>query len=88
MGYDKNKFKFSELFNNSDGKSSGSGFSGLLLILIGSLSFLISMIGYLCGLENTLEVMSYIVMILGIGSTLLGVRKVFGDKTKTTENEE
>jgi len=30
MGYNKSKFRFSETFNNSNGKTSGSGFVGVI----------------------------------------------------------
>lgn len=74
--FDKGRFRFTELFNNNNGKSSGSGAAGLFIVFIGGLSFIASMVGYYLQLPNTLEVMSSIVIFIGIGATLLGVRKL------------
>jgi hypothetical protein len=78
--YDKSKFSINELTANNNGKQSGSGFGGLLLITIGAISFLSTMVGYFMKLPDTLAVMQNIVFIIAAGSALLGVRKVFTDK--------
>src|ERR1035437_6251462 len=65
---------------NTDGKQSGSGFCGLVLCFLGSLSFLVTMYGYLKQLPNTLEVMGKILIILSLSAALLGVRKFVGSK--------
>lgn len=76
--FNKNKFIVSEMFSNSDGKTSGSAVAGILLVTIASLSFIASMVGYFMGLLNTIEVMSKIIELALFGGTLLGVRKVVG----------
>ena len=80
MGYNKSKFVFSETFNNKDGKTSGSGFAGIMLIFIGGASFIASMVGYFLQLPNTIEVMGKIIIILSLAAALLGLRKFVGSK--------
>ena len=52
--YEKGKFKFSETFNNSNGKTSGSGFAGIILSLIGGVGFICGTVGYFFGIEETM----------------------------------
>ena len=85
--YDGSKFVFSETFSNSNGKSSGSGFAGVMLFMIGGVSFLAAMVGYFMQIPNTLEVMGKIVIILSLSAALLGVRKFMGTPTSVTTGE-
>jgi hypothetical protein len=78
MGFNKSKFVFSETFNNADGKTSGSGFIGVILGLVGALSFLAAMGGYFYNLPNTLEVMNSVVQLILIAAALMGARKLTG----------
>ncbi len=82
--YNKNKFNLAEIFNNTDGKTSGSGFIGVVSGSVASLCFLIATIGYLFKLTWTIDVMSQCVFMLGISAALLGVRKFTG-KSKGNE---
>jgi len=79
---DKSKFVFQEIFNNSNGKTSGSGFCGVVIVLSGVLGFLGVLVGYFIGLPLTIELIPYLITYIGIGATLLGVRKL----KKETEN--
>ena len=74
--FDKNKFVFHETFTNSSGKTSGSGFVGVVLGLIAAASFIATMVGYFLQLPNTLEVMKLVINLVFSAALLLGVRKV------------
>ena len=78
--YNKSKFVFSETFNNRDGKTSGSGFAGIILMLVGAASFIAAMVGWFLQVPEVLEVMGKIILLLTIAGGLLGVRKLAGGK--------
>ena len=75
MGYDKSKFVFSETFNNGNGKTSGSGFMGIVLGLVGSACLIASMVGWFLQTPNVIEVMGKIIIVLTLSASLLGLRK-------------
>ena len=52
---EKSKFVLSETFNNKDGKTSGSGFIGVILGLIAAVSIIALMFGYFFQIPDTLE---------------------------------
>jgi len=79
-GFDKSKFVFSETFNNKDGKTSGSGFLGIVLGLTGAVCFAASMIGWFLQIPNVVEVMGKIIILLSLAAALLGLRKFVGSK--------
>lgn len=79
MPFDKNKFSFKELTMNENGKSSGSGFIGVILGLLAIASFGAVMVGYFLKLPETVSVMEEILQIIMAVTVLLGVRKVSGD---------
>jgi uncharacterized membrane protein YhaH (DUF805 family) len=85
--YNGSKFVFSELFSNTNGKTSGSGFAGVMLFMVGGISFFAAMVGYFMQIPNTLEVMGKIVIILSLSAALLGVRKFVGTPTSITTGE-
>jgi len=78
MGYDKSKFRFSETFNNSDGKTSGSGFIGVIFGLTAAICFIIIMAGWWLGKPDVLEVFDRALQLGLLSAALLGVRKVSG----------
>jgi len=84
--YNKSKFVVAEIFSNSDGKTSESAVAGILLVIIASMSFISTMVGYFIGLSNTIEVMSKIIELALFGGTLLGVRKVMGGINNNKQN--
>jgi len=86
--YNHSKFVFSETFNNRDGKTSGSGFGGIILLLVGAACFISAMAGYFMQLPNTLEVMGKIIIVLTLGASLLGVRKFVGGKDQISVGDE
>ena len=80
----KHKFVFSEVFNNSNGKTSGSGFIGVMMGLVGCLAFIAAIVGYFMELPDTISFMQQTIFFIGSATVLLGVRK-FAAKNKEGE---
>jgi hypothetical protein len=80
---DKTKFNFAEVFNNENGKTSGSAFIGIYLGLIAGMSFLGAMVAYFMKQPNVLEVMGKILTLVAFACALLGVRKYVEAKSIT-----
>jgi hypothetical protein len=78
MGFDKSKFKFSETFNNGDGKTSGSGFIGVLMGMIVIIGFLSGLVGWWAGKPQVLEILDKVLQLGLLAAGLLGVRKLSG----------
>lgn len=72
----RDKFVIAELMSNSDGKTSGSGFIGVLIGIIGCIGFVVAIIGYIIDLPNTVEVMRQTTLFIGASTILLGARKI------------
>lgn len=76
------KFNWREIFNNTNGKTSGSGFSGVITIMVGLLGFLSGVTMHFLtnfAVYGSL-VLSASITLVGIGAALLGVRKIWKDK--------
>jgi len=85
----KSKFVFSETFNNSDGKTSGSGFVGVLLGLIAGLGFICGILGWFFKLDDVMEFLDRVLNLGMLSAVLMGVRKATGifDKKNIKEEE-
>lgn len=83
MSYNRSKFVFSETFNNASGKSSGSGFIGVLLGIVAGIGILACIVGYFFKLPNTIELLGEILKLVAAVTILLGVRKLSGDFNST-----
>lgn len=79
---DITKFNWKEIFSNNSGKTSGSGFSGVIAIMVGLLGFIASIVMYFITKYAAYapEISASSVTIIGIGAALLGVRKIWKDK--------
>jgi hypothetical protein len=86
--FDRKKFVFHETFKNFNGKTSGSGFIGVILGLVGAISFLSAMVGYFLQIPNTIEIMGNILSLVAAATLLLGVRKVSGNFAKTDNKKD
>lgn len=75
------KFVFSEVFNNTDGKTSGSGFIGVMMGLVACLAIIAASVGYFLKLPDTIPFMQQIIFFAGSATVLLGVRKFMGKNT-------
>jgi hypothetical protein len=71
-----NKFSFAQMTSNSDGKTSGSGTSGIYLVFVGGL---IGLIGSIAGLfmnsPSAPTVLLFATGTIATGAGLLGYRK-------------
>jgi len=74
--FDPKKFRFIETFTNTNGKTSGSGFIGVIVGLVGIASFAATMVGYFLKIPNTIDVMQHVIYLISLSAALLGVRKV------------
>lgn len=77
-GDGKHRFVFSEVFNNSDGKTSGSGFIGVMMGLVGCLGFIAAIVGFFLKLPDTIPFMQQTIFFIGSATVLLGARKFAG----------
>ena len=76
--YEKSKFRFSETFNNADGKTSGSGFIGVISSLVAIICFLGAVVGWLLGIPGVDIILTQAILLFTIGGGLLASRKVVG----------
>ena len=76
--HEKSKFVFSETFNNRDGKTSGSGFIGVILGLTVVMMIVAGTFGYFFQIPNTLEYLGIGLKIIAASTILLGIRKIGG----------
>lgn len=74
--YKKQKFRFSETFMNTNGKTSGSGFIGVILGLIAAAAFIAAMVGWFLQVPDSISVMSKILEVSFVSGALMGVRKM------------
>lgn len=81
------KFSWAELFSNSDGKTSGSGFVGVIICLVGTLCFFLGCIDKMF-VSKGIDIITQSIVFVGIGATLLGARKFMGTKIKNQTTEE
>jgi hypothetical protein len=87
--FEKSKFRFSETFNNKDGKTSGSGFIGVLFGMTTVLCFIAGAIGLFLGKEGVMELVDASLQLGLLSGALLGLRKatgMFGNGRTTTLN--
>jgi len=87
MSNGKHEFKFTELFINKDGKTSGSGFIGILMGLIGCLAFVAAIVGFFLQLPDVIPFMQQTIFFIGAATVLLGVRKVWGKDVSENESK-
>ena len=79
MNLNINKFSFAQMTSNSDGKTSASGTTGIFIVGVGLLCFMVGVVDYMTNM-HTAEVMMYSVGIIGTGTGLLGYRKSHDSK--------
>jgi len=76
--YNKSKFRFSETFNNANGKTSGSGFVGVIMGLTTTMAFCIVLVGWWLGKPEVLEILEKVLQLGMLSAGLMGVRKISG----------
>jgi len=77
--FNPKKFVFFETFTNQNGKTSGSGFIGVILGLTAVAAFVAAMVGWFLKIPEVIPVMEEILQMVMAVTVLLGVRKVSGD---------
>ncbi len=80
-----NKFSFAQMTSNESGKTSASGTMGVLICTVGTLCFLLGCVDKLF-LSKDIDVITQSIIFVGIGVSLLGVRK-FTAPNNTTPNQ-
>lgn len=80
---DVSKFSWAEIFSDNNGKSSGTAFCGIYIILISGICFLFGCIDKIW-ITHTTDIVSQSLAFCAIGAGLMGVRKVMNSKTDTT----
>ena len=60
--YNKSKFRFSETFNNANGKTSGSGFVGVIMGLTTTIAFCVVLVGWWVGKPEVLEIFEKVIV--------------------------
>jgi len=88
--FEKSKFRFSETFNNSNGKTSGSGFIGVIMGLVAVLGFVAGLVGFFFKLDNMMDVLESSLQLGLLSAALMGVRKasgIFANKKLEVENK-
>jgi hypothetical protein len=75
MKPDISKFSWGELFSNETGKTSASGFTGVIIALVGTLCFFMGCIDKMF-FTKSVDIITQSIVLVGMGVTLLGVRKV------------
>ena len=70
-----NKFSFAQMTSNSDGKTSVSGSMGVLICVTGTFCFLVGCLDKIF-INKDIDIITQSIIFVGIGASLLGVRKV------------
>lgn len=84
---DISKFSIAEMTSNESGKTSGSGTVGIIVSLVGSLTFLLGAIDKMF-LSGTVDILSQSIIVITIGVGLLGYRKSVKEKPGDTKPED
>lgn len=87
MKLDMNKFSVAQMMSNDSGKTSGSGTCGVVVVIVGTFCFLLGTIGNMFFKTGT-EIITESIVLVGIGVTLLGTRKVVDSKSTTESSTE
>ena len=78
--YEKSKFRFSETFNNDNGKTSGSGFIGVILGLVAAITWLalpaLLILFDAIDSATVIELVKQTINLVWASAALLGARKV------------
>lgn len=74
MGLDINKFSWPQLFSNNDGKTSGSGFLGVIIGITGCLAFLAGVVDTMFITKGQI-VINAAVTVIGIAAAMITARK-------------
>jgi hypothetical protein len=85
--FNPKKFVFHELFTNTNGKQSGSGFIGLLMGVVSVIAFCVLIVGWWLNKPNVNEILEKILQFTLLATALLGVRKFSGAITNSKDSK-
>lgn len=80
------KFSFAEIFSDQNGKSSGTSFCGIIITIVGTICFLLGCIDKMW-ITKTTDIITQSITFVLIGASLLGLKKVVGDKNQFSYDE-
>ncbi len=80
------KFSFGEMTSNSNGKTSATSSSGIYIVFIGGLAFIMGVINAMF-IDKSVDIISQSVIFTGIGAGLLGVKNFTSAKNQLAEAE-
>ena len=84
MGLNIQKFSWSEMVSNGNGKTSGTAFAGLVISMVGTLCFFLGCIDKMF-ISASIDIITQSIVFVGIGSSLLGLRKYVDSKKPEAE---
>ncbi len=82
-----NKFSFAQMTSNESGKTSASGTMGALICAVGTLCFLIGCLDKVF-INKDIDIITQSIIFVGIGASLLGLRKVATTKDSVNVSNE
>lgn len=88
MNRDRDKFSFAQMTSNTDGKTSGSGTMGVVIVTTGLVAFLAGVLAYIFMDEGGTEIMTQSIVLITLGTGLLGYRKSRDGRIPTTSDAE
>lgn len=74
MAHKKSHFSFAEVFENENGKTSGTAFVGITVSLVGTLCFFLGCIDKIW-FNKDIDIITQSITFVLIGSSLMGLRK-------------
>jgi uncharacterized membrane-anchored protein len=76
---DIKKWSFGEMTSNPDGKTSVTSTSGFIIVIVGSLSFLLGVVDKMF-IDKSIDVITQAITFTLIGASLIGVKNYIGGK--------
>jgi hypothetical protein len=83
---DIKKWSFGEMTSNTDGKTSVTSTSGFLIVVVGTLSFLLGVIDRMF-IDKSMDVINQAVAFTMIGAALIGYKNYTGTKKSDTKSK-
>ena len=81
---DIKKWSFGEMTSNTDGKTSVTSTSGFIIVVVGTLSFLLGVIDRMF-IDKSMDVINQAVAFTMIGAALIGYKNYTGTKKSDTK---
>lgn len=82
---DTKKWSFGEMTSNTNGKTSVTSTSGFIIVIVGSLSFLMGVVDKMF-VDKSMEIINQAIVFTLIGAGLIGYKNYTGHKVSIAEN--